>query len=142
MLSDELADTELKQALDEARTPHGTVDNVLRVHSLRPNTMKGHMALYKSCLHDDTNTLPEWLQETISSYVSILNSCEYSLLNHWKNAEFLINDKEKSDNIYFSLTCIALPLTLISGPELSMLFDLFGEPLPFLLFWFLFLFLL
>ena len=80
MLSDEMADTELKQALDEARTPHGTVDNVLRVHSLRPNTMKGHMALYKSCLHDDTNTLPEWLQETISSYVSILNSSEYSLL--------------------------------------------------------------
>ena len=86
MLSEEEADTELKQALDEARTPHGTVDNVLRVHSLRPNTMKGHMALYKSCLHDDTNTLPEWLQETISSYVSNLNSCEYSLLNHWKNA--------------------------------------------------------
>ena len=71
MLSDEMADTELKQALDEARTPHGTVDNVLRVHSLRPNTMRGHMALYKSCLHDDTNTLPEWLQETISSYVSL-----------------------------------------------------------------------
>ena len=71
MLSDEMADNELKQALDEARTPHGTVDNVLRVHSLRPNTMKGHMALYKSCLHDDTNTLPEWLQETISSYVSL-----------------------------------------------------------------------
>ena len=49
MLSDEMADNELKQALDEARTPHGTVDNVLRVHSLRPNTMKGHMVLYKSC---------------------------------------------------------------------------------------------
>ena len=82
MLSDEMADSELKQALDEARTPHGTVDNVLRVHSLRPNTMKGHMALYKSCLHDDTNTLPEWLQETISSYVSILNSCESVSYTH------------------------------------------------------------
>ena len=29
MLSDEIADNELKQALDEARIPHGTVDNVL-----------------------------------------------------------------------------------------------------------------
>ena len=103
MLPDEMASSELKQALDEARTPHGTVDNVLRVHSLRPNTMKGHMALYKSCLHDGANTLPEWLQETIGSYVSILNSCEYSLLNHWKNAKFLINDKEKSEKIYSSL---------------------------------------
>ena len=95
MLSDEMADTELKKALDEARTPHGTVDNVLRVHSLRPNTMKGHMALYKSCLHDDTNTLPEWLQETISSYVSILNSCEYSLLNHRKMKKNLKSIQKK-----------------------------------------------
>ena len=120
MLSDEMADTELKQALDEARTPHGTVDNVLRVHSLRPNTMKGHMALYKSCLHDDTNTLPEWLQETISSYVSILNSCEYSLLNHWKNAEFSIRDKEKSDKIYFSLKK-RKPQDCFTGVELALM---------------------
>ena len=66
-----MADTELKQALDEARTPHGTVDNVLRVHSLRTNTMKGHMALYKSCLHDDTNTLPEWLQAVSYTHLTL-----------------------------------------------------------------------
>ena len=120
MLSDEMADAELKQALDEARTPHGTVDNVLRVHSLRPNTMKGHMALYKSCLHDDTNTLPEWLQETISSYVSILNSCEYSLLNHWKNAEFLIHNKEKSNKIYSSLKK-RKPQDYFTGVELALM---------------------
>ena len=40
MISDEDASKELKEVLDLARTPHGTVDNVMRVHSLRPNTMK------------------------------------------------------------------------------------------------------
>ena len=120
MLSDEMAGSELKRALDEARTPHGTVDNVLRVHSLRPNTMKGHMALYKSCLHDATNTLPEWLQETISSYVSILNSCEYSLLNHWKNAKFLINDEEKSDLIFNALK-ERKPQECFKGVELALM---------------------
>ena len=120
MLSDEMAGSELKRALDEARTPHGTVDNVLRVHSLRPNTMKGHMALYKSCLHDETNTLPEWLQETISSYVSILNSCEYSLLNHWKNAKFLINDEEKSDLIFNALK-ERKPQECFKGVELALM---------------------
>lgn len=33
MISDEEADASLKKALDFARTPHGTVDNVMRVHS-------------------------------------------------------------------------------------------------------------
>ena len=55
MISDADADADLLDALEGARTPHGTVDNVLRVHSLRPNSMRGHMALYKAALHDDAN---------------------------------------------------------------------------------------
>ena len=93
------ADEDLNLALNQAKTPHGTVDNVLRVHSLRPSTMIGHMKLYKSVLHDEKNTIPQWFQETISSYVSIINKCKYSYDNHWKNATFLINDKNKSDKI-------------------------------------------
>ena len=103
MINDEDADEELKIALNEAKTPHGTVDNVLRVHSLRPSTMIGHMKLYKSVLHDKKNTIPMWFQETISSYVSMINNCDYSFENHWKNAVFLINDKEKSEKIRFAL---------------------------------------
>ena len=103
MINDEDADEELKIALNEAKTPHGTVDNVLRVHSLRPSTMIGHMKLYKSVLHDKKNTIPMWFQETISSYVSMINNCNYSFENHWKNAVFLINDKEKSEKIRFAL---------------------------------------
>ena len=99
MIDDSDADEDLNLALNQAKTPHGTVDNVLRVHSLRPSTMIGHMKLYKSVLHDKKNTIPQWFQETISSYVSIINKCKYSYDNHWKNAVFLINDKEKSDKI-------------------------------------------
>ena len=103
MINDEDADEELKIALNEAKTPHGTVDNVLRVHSLRPSTMIGHMKLYKSVLHDKKNTIPMWFQETISSYVSMINNCNYSFENHWKNAVFLINDKKKSEEIRLAL---------------------------------------
>ena len=120
MLSDEMADNELKQALDEARTPHGTVDNVMRVHSLRPSTMKGHIVLYKSVLHDETNTIPKWFQETISSYVSILNNCTYSLANHWKNASHLIDNTEKSDAIKKALDK-KKPEEVFTGKELAIL---------------------
>ena len=58
MIADEDADEDLLDALAMARTPHGTVDNVMRVHSLRPNTMRGHVILYRAALHDDANTLP------------------------------------------------------------------------------------
>ena len=47
MIDDSDADEDLNLALNQAKTPHGTVDNVLRVHSLRPSTMIGHMKLRK-----------------------------------------------------------------------------------------------
>ena len=70
-------DENLSHCLELAETPHGTVDNVMRIHSLRPSTMIGHVKLYKAVLHDDKNVLPKWFQETVSSYVSILNNCDY-----------------------------------------------------------------
>ena len=120
MINDEEADESLKNALDMAKTPHNTVDNVLRVHSLRPSTMKGHMALYKSVLHDKKNTIPKWFQETISSYVSIINNCKYSLENHWSNACYLIDDKDKSDRIKEALED-QNPQKEFDGKELALL---------------------
>ena len=97
MIEDQDADPELLEVLKLARTPHGTVDNVMRVHSLRPNTMKGHVILYRAALHDDANTLPVWLQEVIGSYVSLLNDCDYSYANHWANAKHHMGDDAKAD---------------------------------------------
>lgn len=120
MLSDEEADPELLETLALARTPHGTVDNVMRVHSLRPNTMRGHVTLYRAALHDDANTIPMWLQETVSSYVSILNKCPYSLANHWANARHLINDETKADLIEQALH-EDNPQAAFGGAELALM---------------------
>lgn len=120
MISDQDADETLLDVLKLARTPHGTVDNVMRVHSLRPNTMRGHVMLYRAALHDDTNTLPTWLQETISSYVSILNDCPYSLANHWKNAAHLIGDRMRAEAIEKALHA-RQPETVFDGRELALM---------------------
>ena len=120
MISDEAADADLLDALQMARTPHGTVDNVMRVHSLRPNTMRGHVILYRAALHDDANTLPMWLQETISSYVSILNRCDYSLANHWANAKHLMNDDDKAARVEQALQD-RCPEAEFDGHELALL---------------------
>jgi len=120
MISDEDASEELLDVLKLSRTPHGTVDNVMRVHSLRPNTMRGHVVLYRAALHDDANTLPTWLQETISSYVSILNNCAYSLANHWANARHLIADEARADDIEKALN-ERKPEHAFSGSELALM---------------------
>jgi uncharacterized peroxidase-related enzyme len=120
MVPDDEADDELLNVLKLARTPHGTVDNVMRVHSLRPATMQGHVVLYRAALHDEANTLPGWLQETISSYVSILNKCPYSLANHWANARHLIGDDQRADRIALALESQA-PEDEFEGAELALL---------------------
>ncbi|MBT3789005.1 MAG: peroxidase-related enzyme [Alphaproteobacteria bacterium] len=120
MISDEDASEELLDVLKLSRTPHGTVDNVMRVHSLRPSTLRGHVVLYRAALHDEANTLPTWLQETISSYVSILNNCAYSLANHWANARHLIGDEERADKIEKALND-RKPQDAFDGAELGLL---------------------
>jgi uncharacterized peroxidase-related enzyme len=120
MISDKDADEELSEVLNLARTPHGTVDNVMRVHSLRPSTMKGHVTLYRAALHDESNTIPMWFQETISSYVSILNDCPYSYANHWKNAAHLMQDPTKANQVEIALNA-KKPESHFVGAELVML---------------------
>jgi uncharacterized peroxidase-related enzyme len=82
--------------------------------------MKGHVTLYRAALHDETNTIPMWFQETISSYVSILNDCPYSYANHWKNAAHLMQDSIKSNKIEIALNS-KNPESYFSGAELAML---------------------
>ena len=120
MIGDADAGPVLRESLDFARTPHGTVDNVMRVHSLRPSTMNGHVVLYRAALHDDSNTIPGWLQETISSYVSVLNGCDYSFANHWKNAAHLIGDPAQAARIETALR-EKCPETVFDGMELALL---------------------
>ena len=103
MVEDEEADDQLQQIFDVARTPHGTLDNVMRIHSLRPASMIGHVTLYKSVLHSDEITLPLWFLEVIAAYVSILNSCEYSLTHHWNNAVRLIDNAQRVEVIHDAL---------------------------------------
>ena len=114
------ADPSLREQLDRVRAPNGTVDNVMKVHGLRPHTMHGHYTLYMSVLHNTGNTLPDWLLETVASYTSILNRCPYSLANHWSNAAHLIGDKDRANAIHDALR-EDRPESVFSGKELAIM---------------------
>jgi len=110
----------LKDMYAQAMTPHGTVDNVMKVHSLRPLTLQGHVALYRSVLHNDELTFPPWFLEVIASYTSILNRCAYSLTHHFANVRRLLRDEPRADRIYAALES-RRPEHVFDGKELALL---------------------
>jgi len=120
MIEVDQAEGQVKTMYELVKTPHGTVDNVMRVHSLRPHTMEGHVTLYRSVLHNPDNTLPLWFLEVVASYTSMLNKCDYSFTHHFANARILIDDDEKSDRIVEAFSD-RMPEQVFSGRELAFL---------------------
>ena len=95
----------LKKIYDRVVTPSGKVDNVLEIHSLRPHTLEGHMHLYKSVLHHYNNTLPKWYLESLGTFVSHLNQCEYCVDHHSVGLKKLLeNEPEDFESIFDALT--------------------------------------
>ena len=120
MIPLEQATGKLKEMYELALTPSGTVDNVMRAHSLRPHSMQGHLVLYRSVLHNPDNTLPFWFLEVVASYVSMTNRCDYSLTHHWANARRLMQDPARAQQVHDALEA-AQPERAFSGKELAFL---------------------
>ena len=98
-----------------AKTPAGTVDNVMRVHSQRPHTMLGHLTLYRSVLHHPDNTLPLWFLEAVGVYTSLLNECEYSFTHHCANMRRLLKDEKLAETHRICFDVISLPKKLFQA---------------------------
>ncbi len=98
-VGDAEASGRLRVLYDRVRGPGGQIDNILRLHGLRPHTLEGHMALYKSVLHHSGNRLPVWLLETIGVHVSLLNDCDYCVEHHFAGLRRLLADDERAKAI-------------------------------------------
>jgi uncharacterized peroxidase-related enzyme len=93
------ADGKLKTLYDRVKGPDNNVDNIMMLHSLRPHTMEGHMAIYKYVLHHSGNTVPKWFLETLGVWVSSLNECGYCVDHHFSGLQRLLQDDEKAAGI-------------------------------------------
>lgn len=90
VISPEQASGKLAKIYQQVSGPGGQVDNVLQIHSLRPHSLEGHMALYKAVLHHPRNKLPTWFLESIGVLVSLLNNCAYCARHHGVGLERLL----------------------------------------------------
>ena len=92
----EAANGRLKKLYDRVKGPDDNVDNIMMMHSLRPHSMEGHMAIYKYVLHHTGNTVPKWFLETIGVWVSSLNDCAYCVDHHFAGLSRLLNDPARA----------------------------------------------
>lgn len=120
MIQPEAAEGELRDVYMEVTSPHGTIDNVMKVHSLQPKTMLGHLQLYKSILHNPDMTLPVSFLEIVASYTSMINNCDYSLTHHFNNARHLMADDDRAERVFQALQRNE-PEAEFSGQELALL---------------------
>ena len=90
----------LQKIYQRVKAPGGQVDNVLQVHSLRPHTLEGHMAIYKAVLHHSSNQLPEWYLEALGVLVSRLNGCSYCATHHTEGLKRLLKTESLDYHAY------------------------------------------
>lgn len=95
----------------------GKVDNIIQAHSLRPHTLDGHLALYRSVLHHAGNTTPLWLLEAVGVYVSALNGCRYCVAHHRRGLRRHLADEARADAIEEALLADR-PDEALAGAEL------------------------
>lgn len=102
VISPAQASGRLEKIYKRVQAPDGQVDNVLQVHSLRPHTLAGHMAIYKAVLHHTSNRLPEWYLEAVGVLVSRLNGCGYCALHHATGMKRLLKAEGMNSEAYDS----------------------------------------
>ena len=82
----------------EMRAKPGFVPNVYRAYSLRPQQLRGFIALYDSIMNDDSG-LTKAEREMIAVAVSAQNHCFYCLISHGAVLRIRAKDEVLADAI-------------------------------------------
>ena len=71
------AQGELAVLYEQCKNPkYGVVDNILKIHSIKPQTLRDHWNLYRTTMFG-TSELSRAEREMIAVVVSALNDCHY-----------------------------------------------------------------
>ena len=88
-ISEADATGELARWYQRAGNPDGTVDNVMRIHSLNVETLRTHFEMYTATMHRPS-PLSRAEREMVAVAISRLNGCDYCLAHHRAGLERLL----------------------------------------------------
>ncbi|RNC82620.1 MAG: alkylhydroperoxidase [Phycisphaera sp.] len=95
IIPEDKAEGELAALYKRFGNPDGTVDNVLKVHSLNPASLDAHCALYVQSMHKPS-PLSRAEREMIGVAVSRLNGCDYCKEHHAAGLKRLLPEDRKA----------------------------------------------
>lgn len=88
------AQGELAQIYEEIRKARGKVANIMKIHSLLPETMRKHLEFYLAIMFRPGGLRREQ-RELIATVVSSLNDCAYCTHHHAEALRFYWRDEER-----------------------------------------------
>ncbi|MCG8371720.1 MAG: peroxidase-related enzyme [Proteobacteria bacterium] len=87
------ADGKLAGIYDDLVEKRGKVANILKVHSLNPAAMQGHLDLYMTLMFGKSG-LSRLEREAIAVVVSANNDCDYCVNHHLESLRRYLDDEE------------------------------------------------
>ena len=90
------ADGKLAEVYAELIEKRGKVSNILKVHSLNPDAMGGHLDLYMTLMFGKSG-LSRAEREAVAVVVSAVNECAYCVNHHAEALRRYIKDDETLD---------------------------------------------
>lgn len=97
----------LREIYDEIKSSRGKIANILKIHSLNPQSMKDHMNLYLTIMFGPSGLSREE-REMIAVVVSSINRCDYCLNHHAEALNFYWKDTEKLEKFKKDFTQVGL----------------------------------
>lgn len=89
------ADGQLADLYARFSNPDGSVDNVLKLHALNPESLEAHCNLYKQACHRPS-PVSRIEREIIACVVSRINGCGYCLSHHSRGLGRLLPEARKA----------------------------------------------
>jgi len=113
VVEEDKAEGKLKDVYDGIIKQRGKLSNIMKIHSLNPESMRLHMEFYMSIMFTKSGLTREE-KELIAVIVSAHNKCEYCINHHSEALNYYWNDREKISRLLHDYKSIDFSERIIS----------------------------
>ncbi|MCB0731770.1 MAG: peroxidase-related enzyme [Ignavibacteriae bacterium] len=107
------AEGKLKEVYSDIEKSRGKISNIMKIHSLDPDTMKHHLDMYLAIMFNDSS-LDREERELIAVVVSALNNCSYCANHHAEALNVYWKDQAKIDMLISDYKSIDFPIRTLA----------------------------
>ena len=112
-IDEEKAEGKLKMVYSDLISQRGKIANVMKIHSLDPDTMKNHLDMYLSIMFSESSVSREE-RELIAVVVSALNNCSYCINHHAEALNTYWKDDAKVNMLIHDYKSIDFPIRTLA----------------------------